>query len=150
MAILVRAMEVMLIKRRKKISQQRVLAFTKRLATMSLHLLHNGSLACLGHVKNVLQVNFFPQLQWHFKLSYSASANVACNPCLFSSTNLLMFFWTLTLLAAKACTTLSSKSQSTVMLAVLPSGKLHSSSATTTHMLGSTQVLLPLVLHPLV
>lgn len=60
MSILVRAIEVMLIKRRKKISQQRVLAFTKRLATLSLHLLHNGSLSCLGHIKNVLQVIFFP------------------------------------------------------------------------------------------
>lgn len=55
--ILVRAIDVMLIKRRKKVSQQRILAFTKRLATLALQLLHNGSLSCLGHIKSVLQLN---------------------------------------------------------------------------------------------
>lgn len=56
MLILIKTIEVMLIKRRKKVSQQRILAFTKRLATLALQLLHNGSLSCLGHIKNVLQV----------------------------------------------------------------------------------------------
>lgn len=57
MLILVRAVEAMLIKRRKKVSQQRILAFTKRLATLALQVLHNGSLSCLGHIKSVLQVS---------------------------------------------------------------------------------------------
>jgi len=56
MEILLPVMEVMLIRRRKKISQQRLLAFTKRLATLSLQLLHNGTLGCLGNIRSVLQV----------------------------------------------------------------------------------------------
>ncbi|XP_034251483.1 nucleolar complex protein 3 homolog [Thrips palmi] len=68
-SILARTVEVMLIKRRKKVSHQRVLAFTKRLATLSLHLLHNGSLSCLGHIKNVIQLNKFADVLLDLDLS---------------------------------------------------------------------------------
>jgi len=43
-------LEIMLIKRKKKISKQRVLAFTKRLSTLCLQLLHNGAVSCLAAV----------------------------------------------------------------------------------------------------
>jgi nucleolar complex protein 3 len=46
-----------LIKRRKNITQLRYLAFLKRLMTLSLQLLHNGSLGCMAIVKNALQLN---------------------------------------------------------------------------------------------
>ncbi|KAJ1531012.1 hypothetical protein ONE63_005844 [Megalurothrips usitatus] len=57
MMILVRAIDYMMIKRRKKITQERAYAFTKRLSTLALQLLHNGSLSCLSLIKTVLQLN---------------------------------------------------------------------------------------------
>lgn len=50
-------LENILIKRRKNITQLRYLAFLKRLTTLSLQLLHNGSLGCMGIVKNAIQLN---------------------------------------------------------------------------------------------
>lgn len=50
-------LENVLIKRRKNITQQRYLAFLKRLMTLSLQLLHNGSLGCMALVKNAMQLN---------------------------------------------------------------------------------------------
>nr|CAD7588236.1 unnamed protein product [Timema genevievae] len=55
--IVLQTLDTVLIRRRKKISQQRVLAFTKRLATMSTQLLHNGALGCLALIKTVMQLN---------------------------------------------------------------------------------------------
>ncbi|KAL1493764.1 hypothetical protein ABEB36_009457 [Hypothenemus hampei] len=46
-----------LIKRRKKITNKRIINFVKRLTTLSLQLLHNGSLGCLGMVKVLMQLN---------------------------------------------------------------------------------------------
>lgn len=46
-----------LIKRRKNITNLRYLAFLKRLMTLSLQVLHNGSLGCMGIIKNALQLN---------------------------------------------------------------------------------------------
>lgn len=50
-------LENVLIKRRKNITQLRYLAFLKRLMTLSLQLLHNGTLGCMSIVKNALQLN---------------------------------------------------------------------------------------------
>ncbi|ERL92295.1 hypothetical protein D910_09612, partial [Dendroctonus ponderosae] len=46
-----------LIKRRKKITNKRIINFVKRLATLSLQLLHHGSLGCLGLIKTLMQLN---------------------------------------------------------------------------------------------
>ncbi|XP_060536038.1 nucleolar complex protein 3 homolog isoform X1 [Cylas formicarius] len=46
-----------LIKRRKKITSKRTISFVKRLMTLSLQLLHNGSLSCLCLVKTLMQLN---------------------------------------------------------------------------------------------
>lgn len=46
-----------LIKRRKKITNKRLIGFVKRLAILSLHLLHHGSLGTLGLVRNIMQLN---------------------------------------------------------------------------------------------
>lgn len=54
---IVATLENVLIKRRKNITQLRYLAFLKRLVSLSLQVLHNGSLGCLGIVKNALQLN---------------------------------------------------------------------------------------------
>ncbi|KAF7271845.1 hypothetical protein GWI33_015322 [Rhynchophorus ferrugineus] len=46
-----------LIKRRRKLTNKRIIGFVKRLATLSLQLLHNGSLGCLGLIKTLMQLN---------------------------------------------------------------------------------------------
>lgn len=46
-------LHVMLVKRRKKVSKARVLAFCKRLSTLCLQLLHNGAAAGLGELRNL-------------------------------------------------------------------------------------------------
>lgn len=43
----------MLVKRRKKVSKARVLAFSKRLSTLCLQLLHNGAAAGLGELRQL-------------------------------------------------------------------------------------------------
>lgn len=53
--VLVRTLMDVLLKRRKQITQHRLLAFTKRILTLSLQLLHNGTLSCLGLIKSVMQ-----------------------------------------------------------------------------------------------
>lgn len=54
---IVTTLENVLIKRRKSITHLRYLAFLKRLMTLSLQVLNNGSLGCLGIVKNAMQLN---------------------------------------------------------------------------------------------
>ncbi|XP_044738304.1 nucleolar complex protein 3 homolog [Chrysoperla carnea] len=54
--VLLQTLEMVLIKRRKKISQKRLASFAKRLCTMALLAMHNGSLACLCFVKTLLQL----------------------------------------------------------------------------------------------
>lgn len=54
---IITTLENILIKKRKSITHLRYLAFLKRVMTLSLQVLHNGALACLGIVKNALQLN---------------------------------------------------------------------------------------------
>ncbi|XP_071448036.1 nucleolar complex protein 3 [Hetaerina americana] len=51
------SVDTVLIKRRKKVSLQRQLAFTKRLGTLSLMVLHNGALSCLKIIRTLIQLN---------------------------------------------------------------------------------------------
>lgn len=55
-AIVTNTLNLALLKRRKKVTHQRLLGFTKRLATLSLQLLHNGSLASMGLLRNLMQL----------------------------------------------------------------------------------------------
>ncbi|XP_015590385.1 nucleolar complex protein 3 homolog isoform X2 [Cephus cinctus] len=54
--IIVQTLVQVLITRRKKVSQSRLIAFIKRIATLSLQLQHNGSLGILGVIKVVMQL----------------------------------------------------------------------------------------------
>ncbi|XP_055696047.1 nucleolar complex protein 3 homolog [Lutzomyia longipalpis] len=54
--IILRTLTEVLVKRRKDVTYQRLLAFTKRVMTASLQLLHNGSLGCICVAKNMLQL----------------------------------------------------------------------------------------------
>ncbi|XP_043652013.1 nucleolar complex protein 3 homolog [Drosophila teissieri] len=54
--IILRTLDEVLVKRRRNMSQQRLMAFMKRLLTGSLHLLHNGTLATLGTIKQTFQL----------------------------------------------------------------------------------------------
>lgn len=54
--IILRTLHEVLVKRRKNITHHRLLAFVKRIVTLSLQLLHNGTLAGLGIVKQVMQL----------------------------------------------------------------------------------------------
>ena len=53
----VKALSDMLIKRRKRVSRGRVLAFSKRLGTLSLQLLHHGAAACLGLLRQLISTH---------------------------------------------------------------------------------------------
>lgn len=55
--IVIKTLTLALIKRRKKVTHQRLLGFAKRLATLSLQLLPNGSLASLAIVRNLMQLS---------------------------------------------------------------------------------------------
>lgn len=55
--VILKASEAVLIKRRKQISMQRLLAFIKRMSTLALQVLPNGSLGLLCLIKQILQVN---------------------------------------------------------------------------------------------
>ncbi|XP_023176718.2 nucleolar complex protein 3 homolog [Drosophila hydei] len=55
-SIILRTLDEVLVKRRRNMSQQRLMAFVKRLLTGSLHLLHNGTLATLGTIKQTFQL----------------------------------------------------------------------------------------------
>ncbi|KAL5279705.1 NOC3L family protein [Megaselia abdita] len=54
--IILKTFDEVLVKRRRNISQLRLLAFVKRISILSLQLLHNGGLAALGIIKTVLQL----------------------------------------------------------------------------------------------
>lgn len=55
--IILRTLNEVLVKRKRSISQQRLMAFIKRLLTVSLQLLHHGTLACLGTIKTTFQLS---------------------------------------------------------------------------------------------
>lgn len=65
-AIVLQCLDVMLTKRRKQVSQQRALAFIKRLCTLALHVLPNASIGILAtnrilmHVSSDTDVNSGP------------------------------------------------------------------------------------------
>lgn len=54
--IILETLDEVLVKRRRNISQQRLMAFIKRLLTVSLNLLHHGTLASLGTIKTTFQL----------------------------------------------------------------------------------------------
>ena len=54
--IIVRTLVEVLIHRRKRVTQNRLIAFVKRIATLSLQLQHNGTLAILGIIKSIFQL----------------------------------------------------------------------------------------------
>ncbi|XP_017049138.1 nucleolar complex protein 3 homolog [Drosophila ficusphila] len=54
--IILKTLDEVLVKRRRNMSQQRLMAFVKRLLIGSLHLLHNGTLATLGTIKQTFQL----------------------------------------------------------------------------------------------
>ncbi|XP_069671581.1 nucleolar complex protein 3 [Periplaneta americana] len=55
--VVLKTLNLALIHRRKRLTQQRIFAFTKRLATMAIQLLHNGSLGCLAIIRTIIQLN---------------------------------------------------------------------------------------------
>lgn len=55
--IIIETLVYSLIRRHKKITQKRMASFLKRIATLSLQLLHNGTLSCLFISKSLLQSN---------------------------------------------------------------------------------------------
>lgn len=55
--IILRTLNEVLIRRRKNITLHRLLAFVKRIITLSMQLLHNGTIACMGIVKTVMQLS---------------------------------------------------------------------------------------------
>ncbi|XP_054744428.1 nucleolar complex protein 3 homolog [Anastrepha obliqua] len=54
--IILNTLEEVLVKRRRNMSQQRLMAFIKRLLMLSMHLLHHGTLATLGTIKTTFQL----------------------------------------------------------------------------------------------
>ncbi|KAM7360569.1 nucleolar complex protein 3 [Cochliomyia hominivorax] len=54
--IILETLDEVLVKRRRNMSQQRLMAFVKRLLTISLNLLHHGTLATLGTIKTTFQL----------------------------------------------------------------------------------------------
>lgn len=61
--------------RRKKVSQQILLAFVKRVATLSTQVTHNGALACMGIIKTVMQASFL----LHFVINPKKNVNSMFN-----------------------------------------------------------------------
>lgn len=55
--IVIDTLSTAVVKRRKKITNKRMIGFVKRVATLSLQLLHNGTLSSLGFIKLMLQLN---------------------------------------------------------------------------------------------
>lgn len=53
--IILKTLIEVLVKRRKNISQSRMMAFIKRIVTLSMQLLSSGAVSCLGIVKSVMQ-----------------------------------------------------------------------------------------------
>jgi nucleolar complex protein 3 len=58
MPIALDCLDNMLIKRRKKVSMHRVLAFTKRIATLCLQVQHNSGVALLSFLRSLMMVIF--------------------------------------------------------------------------------------------
>lgn len=56
--IVLQCLDVMLAKRRKQVSQQRALAFMKRLSTLALHVLPHSSIGILATNRILMQVSF--------------------------------------------------------------------------------------------
>lgn len=56
LGVVLRILEDVLVKRRKNINQQRLLAFIKRISILSLQVTHNGTLGILAIVKQVMQL----------------------------------------------------------------------------------------------
>uniref|UniRef100_A0A1A9WL83 Nucleolar complex protein 3 homolog n=1 Tax=Glossina brevipalpis TaxID=37001 RepID=A0A1A9WL83_9MUSC len=54
--IILKTLDEVLVKRRRNMSQQRLMAFVKRLLSVALHLLHHGTLASLGTIKTTFQL----------------------------------------------------------------------------------------------
>lgn len=54
--IILKTLDEVLVKRRRNISHQRLMAFVKRLLNISMHLLHHGTLATLGTIKTTFQL----------------------------------------------------------------------------------------------
>lgn len=54
--VILETLDEVLVKRRRNMSQQRLMAFVKRLLTISLNLLHHGTLASLGTIKTTFQL----------------------------------------------------------------------------------------------
>ncbi|XP_067615476.1 nucleolar complex protein 3 [Eurosta solidaginis] len=54
--IILGTLDEVLVKRRRNMSQQRLMAFIKRLLMLSMHLLHHGTLATLGTIKTTFQL----------------------------------------------------------------------------------------------
>ncbi|XP_011297136.1 nucleolar complex protein 3 homolog [Fopius arisanus] len=55
--IVVDILHQVLIQRRKKVSQNRLIAFVKRIITISLQMQHHGTLGLLGLIKSIMQLN---------------------------------------------------------------------------------------------
>lgn len=55
--IVLETLVISLIKRHKKVSHKRMAGFLKRISTLSLQLLHNGTISCLSLIKSILQFN---------------------------------------------------------------------------------------------
>ncbi|KAI4467923.1 nucleolar complex protein 3 [Holotrichia oblita] len=55
--LVLKTLSDVLVKRRKKITNKRTIGFVKRMSTLSLQLLHNGSLGMLGLIKQILIQN---------------------------------------------------------------------------------------------
>lgn len=55
--IILRTLNEVLIKRRKIMTQPRLVAFIKRIAIQSMQLLNNGTLATLGIIKTIMQLS---------------------------------------------------------------------------------------------
>jgi len=51
-----KTLDLAVLHRHKKLSQQRMFAFTKRLATLALQLLHNSAISCLAVIRTIMQV----------------------------------------------------------------------------------------------
>ena len=66
-------LENMLIKRRKKVSIHRVLAFTKRISTLALQVQHNGTIALLNLVRILMMVNIHNYLSIYFIINFIIS-----------------------------------------------------------------------------
>lgn len=56
---LIKTLNVALVERRKKITNKRTIGFVKRITTLCLQLLHDGSIGCLAVVKTIMTLNRF-------------------------------------------------------------------------------------------